>query len=80
MILLRRDNPARHFDLITQNVDFSLFIMNANPLKTPALQEKSTSQFSRVVWWRWPDPESFRDGAIGLSLIFCRFCIKAKEK
>jgi hypothetical protein len=35
----------------------------------------------RRVPVRWPDPENIRDAErIGLSLIFCFFCIKAKEK
>ena len=36
-----------------------------------------TLLFSRVAWWRWPDKRAER---FGLSLIFCFFCIKAKEK
>ncbi len=36
-----------------------------------------TLLFSRLVRWRWPDKRAER---FGLSLIFCFFCIKAKEK
>jgi hypothetical protein len=32
---------------------------------------------AKQLRWRWPDK---RRDAFGLSLIFCFFCIKAKEK